>query len=95
MLVLIVVFVKLFSSLNELKNDFNRIESSVQYIDRITENRIDSITGRVEDVLHRMNSFTVEHGAEITNADLAANTVTFSPGRDPKAVAFRLYGKNG
>ena len=83
-LILIVVFVKLFSSLNELKNDFNRIESSVQYIDRMTENRIDSITGRVEDVLNRMNSFTVEHSAEIAAVDLAANTVTFDLRAVPK-----------
>lgn len=83
-LILIVVFVKLFSSLNELKNDFNRIESSVQYIDRMTENRIDSITGRVEDVLNRMNSFTVEHSAEIAGVDLAANTITLDLRAVPK-----------
>ena len=83
-LVLIIVFVKLFSSLNELKNDFNRIETSVNYIDRNVDNQISSITNRVEDVLERMNSFTVEHSAEVASADLAANTVTFELKAVPK-----------
>lgn len=83
-LVLIIVFAKLFSTLNELRNDFNRIENSVQYIDRNVDNQISSITNRVENVLDRLNSFTVEHSAEILRADLAANTVTFELNATPK-----------
>lgn len=83
-LVLVIVFVKLFSTLNELRNDFNRIENSVQYIDRNVDNQISSITNRVENVLDRLNSFTVEHSAEILSADLAANTVTFELNATPK-----------
>ena len=83
-LVLVIVFVKLFSTLNELRNDFNRIESSVSYIDRNVDNQISSITNRVENVLDRLNSFTVEHNAAILSADLAANTVTFELNATPK-----------
>ena len=83
-LVLIIVFVKLFSTLNDLQNDFNRIENSVNYIDRNVDNQISSITNRVENVLDRLNSFTVEHNAEILSADLAANTVTFELSAVPK-----------
>ena len=83
-LVLIIVFVKLFSTLNDLQNDFNRIENSVNYIDRNVDNQISSITNRVENVLDRLNSFTVEHGVEILSADLAANTVTFELSAVPK-----------
>lgn len=83
-LILIVVFAKLFSALNELQNDFNRIENSVSYIDRNVDNQISSITNRVENVLDRLNSFTVEHSAEILSADLAANTVTFELTATPK-----------
>jgi len=83
-LVLIIVFVKLFSTLNDLQNDFNRIENSVNYIDRNVDNQISSITNRVENVLDRLNSFTVEHSAKILSADLAANTVTFELNATPK-----------
>ena len=83
-LVLVIVFVKLFSTLNELRNDFNRIENSVQYIDRNVDNQISSITNRVENILNRMNNFTVEHSAEILRADLVANTVTFELNATPK-----------
>lgn len=83
-LVLIIVFAKLFSTLNDLQNDFNRIENSVSYIDRNVDNQISSITNRVENILNRMNNFTVEHSAEILNADLAANTVTFKLSAVPK-----------
>lgn len=83
-LVLIVVFANLFSALNELQNDFGRIENSVQYIDRNVDNQISSITSRVENILNRMNNFTVEHSAEILSADLAANTVTFELKAVPK-----------
>ncbi len=83
-LVLVVVFVNLFSTLNELQNDFGRIESSVQYIDRNVDNQISSITSRVENILNRINNFTVEHSVEIAGADLAANTVTFELKAVPK-----------
>lgn len=83
-LVLVVVFWNLFTTLNELQNDFRRIESSVSFIDQNVDNQIDSITNRVESVLDRLNSFTVEHSAEILSADLAANTVTFELKAVPK-----------
>ena len=83
-LVLAVVFWNLFSTLKELQNDFNRIENSVQYIDRNVDNQISSITGRVENILNRVNNFTVEHSAEILSADLAASTVTFELSAVPK-----------
>lgn len=82
--ILVIVFARLFALLNELQNDYNQIQNSVEYIDRNVDNQISSITNRVEDVLERMNSFTVEHSAEITDVDLAANTITFEVTAVPK-----------
>lgn len=82
--ILVVVLVRLFSTLSDLQNDYNRLESSITYIQRNVDSQIGSITGRVEDVLDRMNSFTVEHSARIVSADLAANTVTFRLSAAPK-----------
>lgn len=82
--ILVIVFARMFSMLNELQNNYNRVQNSVDYIDRNVDNQISSITNRVEDVLERMNSFTVEHSAEITDADLAGNTVTFELKAVPK-----------
>ena len=83
-IVLVVVFCKLFSSLNRLQNDFSSLRSSVDYIESNVNGQINSITGRVEDMLTRINTFTVAHSAEITSADLAANTVSFALEAMPK-----------
>lgn len=82
--ILVIVFARMFSMLNELQNNYNQVQNSVNYIDRNVDNQISSITNRVEDVLERMNSFTVNHSAEIVSADLVANTVTFELKAVPK-----------
>lgn len=83
-LVLVVVLVRLFSALSNLQNDYNRLESAVSYVERSVDSQIGSIASRVEDVLERVNSFTVAHSAQIVSADLAANTVTFRLSAEPK-----------
>lgn len=82
--ILVIVFARMFSMLNELQNNYNQVQNSVNYIDRNVDNQISSITSRVENILNRMNNFTVEHSAEIADADLAANTVTFELKAVPK-----------
>lgn len=82
--ILVIVFARMFSMLNELQNNYNRVQNSVDYIDRNVDNQINSITSRVESILNSMNNFTVEHSAEIAGADLAANTVTFELKAVPK-----------
>ena len=83
-IVLLIVFVRLFSQLNALQDDFRSVQNTVNYIDRNVDNRIGSIANQVESVLQRVNSFTVEHSAEITGADLKANTVSFALRAEPK-----------
>ncbi len=83
-IVLIVVFARLFAMLNQLQEDYNRMQSSVDYIDRNVDNQISSITSRVESILNNLNSFTVEQSGEIVSADLANNTVTFALRAVPK-----------
>lgn len=82
--ILLVVFVRLFSSLNELQNNYNRLQNSVNRYHQNVDIQINSITSQVESVLNRMNSFTVEQSAAILSADLAANTITFELSAAPK-----------
>lgn len=58
----------------------NRLES----VTRTMDLQIESITGRVEEVLKSQNNLTASYGTEIVSADLAANTVSFTAWAVPK-----------
>lgn len=83
-LVLTVVFLNLFQSLDTLRlqqqsifNDISRVESSVN-------TQIGSISIQVEDILKAQNSLIADYGSEILSADLKKNEVTFSLRAVPK-----------
>ena len=83
-LVLLVVFVSLFSRLNELKNQYNNLHSSIYNVTENLSGQVSSITQRVEEVLKSQNALTADYGSGIAEADLAANTVTFRVWATPK-----------
>ena len=60
-----------------IHNNISRVESSVY-------NQINGISNRVEEILKAQNDLTAEYGTEISSADLAQNTVTFSLQAVPK-----------
>lgn len=83
-IVLVIVFLNLFQSLDTLRlqqkgifNDISRVESSVN-------SQIGSISNRVEEILKAQNSLTADYGAEAVSADLSQNQVTFSVRAVPK-----------
>ena len=82
--VLLVVFVSLFSRLNELKNQYNNLQNSIYNVTEHVNRDISSITQRVEEVLKSQNELTADYGTELTAADLGRNTVTFTARAVPK-----------
>ncbi len=83
-LALVILFSVLFEKLDDLENNYSNIQRSVQNINQDVSWQINSITSRVEDVLNGINNFTVEHSAEILDADLAKDTVTLGLEAIPK-----------
>lgn len=76
-LVLVVVFVSLFSRLSELKQQYSSLQYSISNVTSSVNRDIASIADRVEEVLKSQNDLTAEYGSELLGADLAENTVTF------------------
>lgn len=83
-LLLAVVFLNLFQSLDSLRlqqegifNDISRIESSVN-------GQIGSISNRVEEILKAQNSLVADYGVEIVSANLQENRVVLSVRAVPK-----------
>ena len=70
----------LSAQLEELSRDYGSLRSSVQQVN----NQINSITGRVEDILKSQNELTAEWSVQHLSTDLAANTTTFSVRAVPK-----------
>lgn len=84
LIVLAVVLLNLFQSLDTLRlqqesmfSDISRVESSVN-------RQIGSISSQVEDILKAQNSLVADYGAQVDSADLAKNQVTFSVRAVPK-----------
>ena len=62
---------------SDLSNSINNITYSV-------DSQINSLTGRVEDILKAQNSLLADYSTQIAGSDLRANTVTFSLRAVPK-----------
>lgn len=72
------VFNNLFSRLDQVTNDYNRLQNSVNNISADVGYQINGIANRVEEVLQKQNDLTAEQSAEVVSADYRANTVTVS-----------------
>lgn len=84
--VLAVIFLNLFQSLDTLRlqqksifNDLSRLESSM-------DNQIGSVTGRIEDILKAQNSLTADYGVELVPiaSNAKENRAVFSVHAVPK-----------
>lgn len=74
----------LFSRLDALDKRYNDLQMSVGNITYDVNWQVNSIAGRVEQVLKSQNHLAAEYSAELTSLDLAANTAHFSAGAVPK-----------
>lgn len=77
-LCLVFLFSNLFSRLDQVTQNYNNLQNSVNNISYDVNSQIGSIAGRVEEVLQRQNTLTAEQSAEVVSTDYRAGTVTIS-----------------
>lgn len=68
----------LSSRLNQVTNDYNRLQNSVNNISADVGYQINGIANRVEEALQKQNDLTAEQSAKVVSTDYRANTVTIS-----------------
>lgn len=71
-IVVLLVFGRLFDRMDKLNQSYCNLGNSVSDVNR----QIDSIARRVEEVLQNQNSLTAEQSAQVTDTDYQADTVT-------------------
>ena len=65
------------SKVDNFQNQYSNLSYSIQNITSSVDGQINSLTGRVEEILKAQNSLTADYSAQPVSADLANNTVTF------------------
>ena len=82
--VVIGVFINLFSRLDRVTEDYNSLQNSIGSLTYDVNSQIGSITSRVEEILKSQNTLTAEYHTSHLSSDLAANTATFAVYAVPK-----------
>ena len=77
----------LSSRLNQVTNDYNRLQNSVNNISADVGYQINGIANRVEEVLQKQNDLTAEQSAKIVSTDYLANTVTIAMRAMPRTFS--------
>ncbi len=75
--VLIFVLVSLFSRLDQVDQQYNSLQNSVNNVMYSVNSQIGGISNRVESILKAQNSLVADSGTELAVVNLAANTATF------------------
>lgn len=75
---LVVVFVNLFTRLDQVNAQYEYLSKSLNHVQQDLGGRINGVTDRMEDILQSQNALTAEQSAEVAATDYAANTVTVS-----------------
>ena len=70
--------------LSRLSNELSRLQNDVGQINRQVSWQIDSVAGRVEQVLKAQNSLSADYSVTVVSGDLRANTVTLRAYALPK-----------
>lgn len=76
--VLVVVLVNLFNRLDSLGNQYSSLQNSISNIQSNVSYQINTITGRVEEILKSQNDLTADYSTEVVSVDPAAGMATFS-----------------
>ena len=84
MAVLFCTLVNLYNQLEAMRIQNESIHNSISLVERSVNSQIDSISGRVEDILKSQNSLTAEYGTEIDACNLGVGRVTFTAYAVPK-----------
>lgn len=80
---LIAVF-SLISRLDEINQQYHRVQMTVSNVQSSVNSQISGISGRVEEILKAQNALTADYDTKLLAGDLARNTVTFSARAVPK-----------
>ena len=91
----------LFSRLDQMDQQYNNLQNSVNNVTWSVNNQIGGISSRVEEILKSQNNLTAEYSTEVKYMDLQANSVTFSLRAVPKTYVegmtaeFSVHNGNG
>ncbi len=78
LVVIVMVIFNLFGRLDQMKQDYYNLQTSIQQVNQSVNSQINSITSQVENILESQNRLTAEQSAEAASFDYPANTVTIS-----------------
>lgn len=82
--VLIFVLVSLFSRLDQVDQQYNSLQNSVNNVMYSVNSQIGGISNRVEEILKAQNNLTADYSTAMLATDYAANTAAFSLRAVPK-----------
>lgn len=82
--VLVIVIVQLFNRMDQLNSQYINLQNAVSNISNSVNFQIDSIAGRVEQILMAQNQLTAEYHSKVVSTDYRNNTVTFAMSAVPK-----------
>ena len=83
-LLVVAVGIHLFTRLDGLDRRYGSLNNAMNEINWSVSSQIDSIAGRVEEILKSQNDLTADYGTELIGADLRTNTSTFRLWAVPK-----------
>ena len=83
-LCLVVCLFNLFSKLDQVTQDYNYLRYSVDNVSQNVNSQINSITGRVEEILKSQNELTAEWSTELISTDPKTGFATFGLRAVPK-----------
>lgn len=84
---LITSFLSLNAKVEQSQQQYSNLSNSINNITYSVDNQINSLTGRVEDILKAQNSLLADYSTQIAGSDLLANTVTFYLRAVPKTYS--------
>ena len=81
---LLVAVFSLVHRLDEISQQYQRVQMTVSNVQSSVNNQINGISNRVEEILKAHNALTADYGTQLIAGDLARGTVTFTARAVPK-----------
>lgn len=83
-LALLLALASLRGDVQNMRNEYGNLRTSIDSVSRNVSGQIGSITNQVEEILKSQNNLTASYGIEVASLDYAANTLTFALRAVPK-----------
>ena len=81
---LLVLFFYLINRLDQIDQQYHRVQMTVTHVQDSVDSQINGITSRVEEILKAQNNLTAEYGTELVHTNLEKNQVVFNIYAVPK-----------